>query len=321
MKEWEQEVLGQYDIDMTNVKRVRNGMLCESQQGFFLLQETKLSDTRLQMLNDLGNQLQENGFDDMDFLVKTSESQLVCELEDGSRYILKKWFGGKECDIKRESELLSATKNLTRLHKVLKLSNAKSFEGEDLKQVLFRHNRELKKVRSFVRGRVDKGKFENDYLQNFETMYHCAEGALERLKASNYKEIPRNLIHGDYNYHNILMTHECVATTNFEHFENNIQVTDLYYFLRKTMEKHGWDMRLGEKLLDYYQRFQTITKDELEYMGILLAYPEKFWKAANAYSRANKAWIPAKSLEKLELVTKQLEAKEQFLAKVLDFRL
>lgn len=321
MKEWEQEVLGQYDIDATNMKRVRNGILCESKQGFFLLQETKLSDARLGMLADLGSSLQEKGFCDMDFLVKTTDERVVCELEDGSRYVLKKWFDGKECDVKRENDLLSAVKNLTRLHKVLRESDAKGYEAEDLQQVYFRHNRELKKVRSFVRGRVDKGKFENDYLYSFQIMYRWAECALERLKSSNYKSVPKYLIHGDYNYHNILMSHECVATTNFEHFETNIQVTDLYYFIRKTMEKHGWDIRLGEKMLNCYQRYQTITKDELEYVGILLAYPEKFWKAANAYSRAKKAWIPAKSLEKLELVTQQLEEKERFLDKVFDFRL
>ena len=321
MKEWEQEVLGQYDIDVTCMRKVRSGILCESEQGLFLLRETKLSNPRLEMLDEIGMYLQSEEFSDVDYLVRNSENQVVSELEDGSRYVLKRWFAGKECDVKRESELLNATKNLTRLHKVLRKSNVESYKGEELEGIYFRHNREMKKVRSFIRGRVDKGKFENDYLKNFEVMYDWAEGTLEKLKASNYKNISQYLIHGDYNYHNILMSHECVATTNFEHFEKNIQVTDLYYFLRKAMEKHDWDVRLGEKMLNYYQRFQSITKDELEYMGILMAYPEKFWKAANAYSRAKKAWIPAKSLEKLELVTKQLESKEEFLAKVLDFRL
>ena len=321
MKEWEQDVLGQYNIDVTNMRKVRSGVLCESKQGFYLLKETRLSNARLNMLDDLGTQLKDLGFSDVDCLVKNSEEQLACELEDGSKYILKKWFVGKECDIKRESELLSATKNLTRLHKVLEQCKVESYQGEDLQQVFFRHNRELKKVRKFIRGRVDKGKFENGFLHNFDIMYEWAEVALNRLNTSSYKEISRKLIHGDYNYHNVLILYEGVATTNFEHFEENIQITDFYYFLRKTMEKYEWDIRLGEKMMDYYQRFQTISKNEMEYMGILMAYPEKFWKAANAYSRANKAWIQAKSLEKLELVTSQLERKQQFLDKVLDFRL
>lgn len=321
MKEWEEDVLGQYDIDVMNIRKVRSGILCESSQGFFLLQETKLSNTRLTKLEELGRQLKENEFTNVDCLVQNKDGQLASETEDGSRYVLKEWFAGKECDVKRENELLSATRNLTRLHKTLGQTRVESYEGEDMQQVYFRHNRELKKVRSFIRGKVNKGRFENDFLQNFEIMYEWAEAALSRLDASEYKRIPRKLIHGDYNYHNVLMLHDSVATTNFERFEKNVQITDLYYFLRKTMEKYEWDVKLGEKMLDYYQRFQTITKEEMEYMGILMAYPEKFWKAANAYSRAKKAWIPAKSLEKLELVTRQLESKKQFLDKVLDFRL
>ena len=321
MKEWEQEVLGQYDIDVTNMRKVRSGMFCESKQGIFLLKETNLSEKRLHMLEKLSTQLKEADFAEIDTLVRNTEGKLACELEDGSRYVLKKWFDGKECDVKRENELLSATKNLTKLHKALRQCEVECYQREELQQEYFRHNRELKKVRSFIRGKVDKGKFENDFLSNFEMMYEWAEGALEKLNASNYKQIPVNLMHGDYNYHNVLMLHESMATTNFEHFECGVQVTDLYYFLRKTMEKYEWDIKLGERMLNYYQRFRTITKEEMEYIGILMAYPEKFWKAANAYSRAKKAWIPAKSLEKLEMVTQQLENKKRFLDKVLDFQL
>ena len=321
MKEWEQEVLKQYNIDVKNMRKVRGGILCESEQGFYLLKETRLSEMRLNMLEKLGESLRENGMRDIDHLIRNSEEQLVCELEDGSRYIMKKWFSGNECDVKREKDLLCATKNLTRLHKALGQSNVETYQGEDIEQSYFRHNRELKKVRSFIRGKVDKGKFENDFLQNFDLMYDLAESALCRLKESDYKKIPRKLIHGDYNYHNILMLYDGVATTNFERFEENVQVADLYYFLRKTMEKYEWDIRLGEKILNYYQRFLTLTAEELEYVGILISYPEKFWKAANAYSRTKKAWIPAKSMEKLELVTKQLECKKLFLEKVLDFYL
>ena len=321
MKDWEQEVLGHYEIDVTAMKKVRGGVFCESKQGIYLMSETKLSEKRLGMLENLYDHMKGKGFSNIDCIVRDRENALVCELEDGTRYILRSWFDGRECDVKRENELLSATKKLAKLHKMLRGAELESYKGEDAQQVFFRHNRELRKVRSFIRGKVDKGKFENAFLSHFENMYHWAEVALARLEESDYKKIPRSFIHGDYNYHNILMLHNGVATTNFEHFEENIQATDLYYFLRKTMEKHQWDIALGDKMLDYYQRFVTFSKEEVEYIGILLAYPEKFWKAANAYSRAKKSWIPAKSLEKLELVTWQMKEKEQFLRHLFGFQL
>jgi spore coat protein I len=158
-------------------------------------------------------------------------------------------------------------------------------------------------------------------------MYTTAKSALERLEESNYEELrteyKRNgaFVHGDYNYHNILMSYSEFATTNFEHARNDIQVTDLYYFLRKVMEKNHWDISLGEKILNCYQKYIPFQKGELEYIAICLAYPEKFWKAANSYYRSRKVWLPAKNLEKLELVIKQDEEKKTFLEKIFAFHL
>ena len=112
-----------------------------------------------------------------------------------------------------------------------------------------------------------------------------------------------------------------MATTNFEHVQSNIQVTDLYYFLRKVMEKNQWDVALGDKILNCYQNNVPFKKGELEYISICLIYPEKFWKAANSYHRSRKVWIPAKNLEKLELVIKQTEEKKEFLENIFAFHL
>ena len=327
MKDWEQEVLNQYDIDVKTKRKVRSGVLCEGEDGVFLITETRSAEGRLASLEQLGEHLVTEGIENVDCLVRTREGKLFCELEDESKYIIKTWFNGRECDVKKENELLNATKNLTRLHKVLRKpieweeEVIKPFRAEELQQVFFRHNRELKKVRSFARERVDKGVFEHTFLKNFDQMFVWAETSLERLKELNCDKLDKYLIHGDYNYHNILMLHDGVATTNFEHFEENVQVTDLYYFLRKTMEKHQWDSKLGDKMLEYYQRFLTLSKEETDYLGVLMSYPEKFWKAANSYSRSKKAWIPAKSLEKMELVISQVEKKQKFLEDVFKIRL
>lgn len=333
MRECEQSILEQYDIDVKNMRKVREAYLCETDKGVFLLKEMQISEKRIPMLFRLGEHLQEQGMNEVDWILKNKEGELFCASEDGTKYFVKRWFSGKECDVKKENELLSAIKNLTKIHQALRVPISWESEeqvvhkGEDLEQEFFRHNRELKKVRTFIRDRVGKGSFEQAFLQNFDAMYGWAECATERLKESNYKTLlkesqeKRFLIHGDYNYHNILMLHTGVATTSFEHFQENIQVTDLYYFLRKAMEKHHWDVVLGDKMLEYYQRFLSLSSDELEYIGICIAYPEKFWKVANSYYRSKKVWIPAKNLEKLELVIRQTEEKRIFLEKLFSFRL
>lgn len=334
MRDNELAILDQYDIDVKNTRKVRDAVLCETAQGLFLVKELRFSEKRLSVLEYLGEHLRERGMENIDWILKNKESQLFSVSEGGNRYFLKKWFPGKECDIHREKDVLDAVVNLTKIHMAMR-----EFEvdeegervtvtpGEDLRNEYFRHNREMKKVRSFMRRRVGKGDFEIAFLKHFDAMYACADCALERLEASNYEKLlaenrqNHGLIHGDYNYHNILMTYGGIATTNFEHVQENIQITDFYYFLRKVMEKNQWDPILGDKMINCYQKHLPFKEGEFDYIAICLAYPEKFWKAADSYYRSRKVWIPAKNLEKLELVIKQTEEKKHFLKTIFAFHL
>lgn len=332
MRENEPIILEQYDIDVKNTRKVRDAVLCESRQGLFLVKELHFSEKRLRVLEQLSEHLRQRGCDNIDWILKTKEGELFCTAEDGTKYFLKRWFAGKECDIHREKDVLEAVSNLTKVHVALQGFETEEEGGsvtaaEDLIQEYFRHNRELKKVRTFMRNKVDKGDFELAFLKHFDSMYATADSASKRLEESNYKELliesrqKNTLIHGDYNYHNILLTYGGIATTNFEHVQRNIQITDFYYFLRKVMEKNCWDTVLGHKMLNCYQKYIPLKKGELEYIAICLAYPEKFWKAANSYYRSRKVWIPAKNLEKLELAIQQTEKKKEFLKTIFAFHL
>ncbi len=59
----------------------------------------------------------------------------------------------------------------------------------------------------------------------------------------------------------------------------------------------------------------------MEYLKIRLIYPEKFWKIADSYYRSNKAWISAKSIEKISVAIRQTEEKERFLNNIFAFHL
>lgn len=332
MRENELEILEQYDIDVKNIRKVRDAFLCETEQGLFLIKELCFSEKRLSVLEQIGEHLLEQGCKNIDWILKTKEGALFSVSEEGTKYFLKRWFSGKECDVWREKDVLDAVKNLTQIHLALRnvcrgQEESEVAVGEDLRQEYFRHNREMRKVRTFMRERVGKGDFELTFLKYFDAMYVWADRALEKLQDSEYPLLyadaleKNRLIHGDYNYHNILMSYAGIATTNFEHARKNIQVTDLYYFLRKVMEKNRWNVELGDKMLECYNRFLPFEEGELDYIAISLAYPEKFWKVANSYYRSRKVWIPAKNIEKLEMVIRQTEEKKQFLSTIFSFHL
>lgn len=127
----------------------------------------------------------------------------------------------------------------------------------------------------------------------------------------------RKMLHGDYNYHNVMILPENEVITNFERMRIGIQVDDLYYLL-KSNGKIPLKQKTGQNILEAYESVRQLKADEREYLCLRLAYPEKFWKTASAYSRSNKAWLPEKSVEKLQTAVEQTKEKEVFLREVFE---
>lgn len=326
MQEFEQKILEQYDIEVSSTRKVRGAVLCETNKGLFLLKEVTASEKRIPALCGLYTWLYEQEEYRIDYMLANRNGEYVSSLDNGERYMLKKWYTGRECDIKKTREIFESAGNLAKLHIIMRHELEHELtEGIKIEEKYRRHNRELKKVRQFTRKAVPKGEFEFDFLKQFDLMYQWAEAAVCELEQSDYERLYQeemdrfSMIHGEYNYHNIIMTKEGIVTTNFEKFRRDIQVEDLYYFLRKVMEKSGWKVRLGDGMLNAYSAIHPLTRSETEYLKIRLIYPEKFWKIANSYYCTNKAWISVKNIEKLQTAIKQTEEKKMFLKEVFGF--
>ena len=261
MRESELEILEQYPIEAESTRKIRGAFFINTKEGTMLLKETKISDRRALLFYTLLCQLEESG-KYVDTPILNSENKLISTTRDGNRYLLKKWYDGRECEVRREADVLMAAENLAHLHLDMKWRDICSVEekheirppaGRHLKEEMICHNRELKKVRAFVRKRVNKGKFEAMYLKSFEQMYETGKAVEERLANSKYDELYKSsveeglLIHGDYNYHNVLLLPQKVVTTNFEHFRRDVQVLDLYYFCGKLWKNIVGVLRLEMK--------------------------------------------------------------------------
>lgn len=329
MQEYELNVLEQYDIEVSGTRKTRGAVLCDTNRGLLLLKEVKVSQKRIPALYELHEYLLNQGYPHTDRLMLTKEGEYLATSEEGKQYLLKFWFQGRECDVKKSVELLAAAGNLAKLHVLMKYdSDHPAAPGAHMGEEYLRHNRELKKVRRFMRGISPKGAFETAFLKCYEQMYQWAQAAAGQLEKSDYDRIYKEsiengcMVHGEYNYHNILMLPSgYIAVTNFEKFKRDLQVEDLYYFLRKVMEKQGWKVRLGDNMLNAYSAVRPLSKEEFEYLRIRLCYPEKFWKIANSYYHSNKAWISVKSIEKLDVAIRQTEEKRRFLEEIFAFRL
>ena len=322
MRESSLDILEQYNIEVSGIKKIRGAVLCDTDEGVFLLKEVRFSEYKMQVVNSLQECLIRKGYDTIDKILKNKEGQMLTKTEDGSSYILKKWFLGKECDVKKEKEILQAVREMAKLHLFMRMPQEKEqwdkFHGNDLRDVYLRRNKEFRKIRTFIRKKAVKGMFEDEVLKNFEKIYAAAEETAGYLERSHYHELYEKsieqgrIIHGEYNYHNVILLQRGSAVTNFEHCCLNIQAEDLYYFMRKVMEKYKWNIRLGKEMINSYRQICPLEKEEMDYIAMRFLYPEKIWKIVNMYYHSNKAWIPSKNIEKLKISVDQMAEKRRF---------
>lgn len=327
-EEHELEVLEQYDLKINSTRRIRGAFFCDTNEGTMLLKETKISERRAPFLFHVQSYLEKKGVC-TDTPVFTRDGKLLVTSPDGNVYMLKKWYQGRDCDVRQSWDIARAAGALAALHAETEDASGWLNEegcceypiptGKNPASEIVRRNRELKKVRAFVRTRVTKNRFEYLFLSSFEKMFRIAQEVLERMEESECLQLYNDsmkrmsLAHGDYNYHNLIMLREGEAITDFEHMRVDIQAQDLYYFLRKAMEKNQWKQKTGQKILESYEKIRKLSGREMEYIGLCLAYPEKFWKSAGRYYHSNKAWLSDKSVEKLETAVQQSDERYRFL--------
>ncbi len=340
MEDRSQEILQRYDFRIYNTYRTRGAYVLDTDQGQKLLCCYEGSDSRMEFEDLIKQQIVDHGYENIDVFVRNNQGAIITSNLVGEKFFVKEWFDGEECSLKKEDKILLAVRNLARLHLCMQhielTEEYKSaFSQSDLTVTLEKRTRELKRVKTYIRERKQKSEFEVYYLTICEKFYKDAIKAMELLKEIPYATMRANAIqegilcHGSYTYHNIFLLNEksqgvvckaaeidneeAVATTNFEKAECGLQLFDLYYFLRKAMEKNDWNNELGLHILDEYKKYHTLGKDDLRLLYVLLLYPEKFWKITNYYYNSKKSWIPQKNVQKLQILGDQMENKRLFL--------
>ena len=315
-----EEVLKQYALQVRGVRRGRGAWIYETDQGMKSLKEYQGTLKRLEFEDQVLCQLQ--GFTGLktDQYIRNREGSLVSTSEDGTRFVLKDWYGDRECSLKDGKEVCEALSSIARLHErlrkieVLKEWNMGSILPRLAVEDMERHNRELKRARGFIRGKRKKSDFELCVMKSFNAFFEQASEAAQGI-AGLWKsgEEPRLLCHGDLDQHHVLMGSGYVAVIEYNRMHLGLQMEDLYRFMRKAMEKHGWSLSLGMDMLNAYEKVLPLGEKERKCLYYLFLYPEKYWKQINYYFNENKAWIPARNMDKIIGLEAQEESRRGFL--------
>ena len=324
MEDRQELALEQYDFQVKNRRRARGAVLLDTNEGLRLMREYTSITSHFAFENEVKEHLRLQGMKQLDWAVKNKAGEWVTVCETGEQYVVYEWYAGEDCDYKSSQGLMEIAANLGRLHQCLKnYAQVPVSVGETLLQQYDRHNREMKRVYTYMKGKKRKSDFERFAMGCYAKFAAQAAGAREKLRQSEYYQThgseTRDVCHGGYNYHNLIQTKEGLATTNFEHAAMGIQLMDFVYFMRKTMEKNLWNWEKGKAIWEGYIENVALEGGEKEFVSTTLSYPIKYWKLLNQYMNGKKTWISDKSLEKMKDVQEQEERKAQFLKRLAAF--
>lgn len=341
MNDWGKSVLEQYDLEVVSTSRGRGSLLCETNQGFKQLVECNWGTSRLPMEANILQFLKEEGGQLVDAYVTTKEGKLYAENSQQTKYILKDWFHASECNVSSGIELGMAVRTLAKVHALLrqfpayekeKQQTVEEKEGEGWNVLLWkgaylpdeymRRNNELRRVRTYIRNKKKKSDFERNIYAHISDIIVQGEDAKKLLEKANYQSLyeqaleQKYLCHGSCSQHNILIKDGKVAMVNFQKSQILPQVTDLYLFMRKVLEKNHYSAKIGNMMMEDYTRIMPLSENEQGVLKAMFVFPEKYWKQMNYYLNNSKTWISPRSMEKLERATRQLEARAEFVSSV-----
>lgn len=315
-------LLENYDIEVLRTWKGRGAVLCDTTQGIMILKEYMGPRDKIIFQDALLTHIREQGFSNVEQIIRDKEGELLVQDQDGVCFFLKTYFDGQECNVRDIAECKQAVQTLASLHKASDVkANENLLAGKAAFQIekeLEKHNKELRKVRKFLKEKGQKTDFEIYLMKSFDYFFETALQVTEELQQHLTNAVvpgAKIICHGDYQYHNILFSGGQINVINFEKCIFDNPVRDLYLFMRKLLEKSDWSLEVGESLLLSYMKERKMDEQDHIQLYYRLFYPEKFWKIVNFYYNSGKAWIPGRNMEKLEKLMDQERDKQVFLEK------
>ncbi len=254
-------IFEKYDVEILRTAKGRGALLGETSQGWLILKEYTGPAVRLDVQEKLLLAIRDSGFPGVEQLWRNRDGELISYDQDRTAYIVKTWFEGRECNLRDVKECQNAGSWLGRLHRAMELPQLAAECGSrpfSLEKEYARHNRELKKVRRYLRQKGQKSEFELYLLHHYDGFYEKAletEALLQEEEAGKTcgQDQEGCFCHGDFQHHNLLCCREGFAVINFEKYLRDNPVRDLYLFLRKLLEKNSWSPSLALSILTAYR--------------------------------------------------------------------
>jgi CotS family spore coat protein len=248
-------------------------------------------------------------------------------------YVVTDWIDGRECDFKKEEDLLEASETLARFHLC-----ARNFMPDDnvkarndigkLPYNMEKRMMTLNKMRDIARKNNKKTEFDMLYLSNIEFYLNLSRQAVNFLNLDSYSKVcslaltDNVLCHHDYTYHNILFDNEHNSyIVDFEYCKSEIQIHDVATLIIKSLKRLNWDIRYAEMILERYNSINPLKYDDYNVLKTLLIFPQRFWRLANRYYYKEASWGEDTFIKKMKEIIQERSNYMKFIGELEELKI
>lgn len=259
MEEKIDEVIGQYGLRVLEKRRVRGGILLETDDGFFTLTGYKENLARLSFTEQVKQELIEQGYLYVDQGIRNINGEWLTKDHMGDRWHMKRWHAGKECNLSDEVQVQKAAAHLAALHRLLVMgvreelplqaaqtehqiinlkeagSTPPANEQEaisdfadrivqkNMEATFERRTKEMRRVYNYVKQKKRKNDMEIRLLNLFSPFSEQAEQAVDELKKIGYRELLEDEVNAGKIFHGSYSYHNVLFGENGKVITTNFE--------------------------------------------------------------------------------------------------
>ena len=165
-----EQIAEQYEMEVKSISKGRDCFLCETDLGMRALKEYRGSVERAEFLAGMLDFLKEQNIV-AEQIFYTKEGEIFARDEEEQNYLLLSVFRGAECDTKSREDMVYAVRLLAGLHNATEqypdeVPEFVKMNPNALLLLYEKHNRELRQVRNYIRGRKQKNQYDKTLSGN-----------------------------------------------------------------------------------------------------------------------------------------------------------
>lgn len=317
----EREISENYGFDVKNCIQYKDSFLVLTSAGRKLIKRIPFSPERLMFVHGAKEHLAANGFTGIDRYLTTlsGEPGFCCS---SGWYAMTDFIDGRESSFENDADIRKASAALAGLH----CASAGYIPPEgckvqnELGKLPGYFSKRLEDIRK-MRKQAKKGKsrFDQLFLRYADYFINMGENASDQLSSSSYGQLTartmeeRSFCHHDFTHHNVIMDNGGVTVINFDYCCYELRVYDIANLIRRKMRKSGWDIAKAGLIIHAYNSVSPLSSEELKVMGIMLGFPQKFWRVVNRYYNSRRSWSEKIFIGRLQEVIEEIEPFEAFI--------